>query len=450
MEGAGRPPRGRKGLPNGTDRVILAGGPARLSAGVPHPHWRDESVERPATELAGDVLIVGGGVTGLSAAIELGRAGRRVLVVDKAALPRDKVCGEGLMPMGLAALQALGVPAAALPGAPFRGLEYRAGSRTASITVPLDFPRAALGRGVRRTALIAALQRATEALPGVSHHADDVREPLWREGRIVGAQGRHARYRAPVVLAADGVHCGLARRAGLALRPYGERMGLRRHYRLRPGVSVPRVCVGLFAPHDLYLTPVGEGVLLATTMTDRAGYRAVAGDYDAFLREGPCRELFAGAEAVSPQLGWHHPLFVPRRYAVGGMLLVGDASGGVDPCLGMGISMGLASAHMAAQAAGALLDAPTQRERWLRRFEQERGVLFRHYHAFGRVMRALVRSPRGGALLVRAMRHWPGTAECLLDIVASGSPWRSFAWASLLQPLRPGTRPGWCEGRDGS
>lgn len=393
-----------------------------------------------------DVLIVGGGVAGLAAAARLGAAGRRVCVVDRAPLPRDKVCGEGLMPMGLAALETLGLDTAALPGAPFRGLECHSRGIVARMDFPAPAPggpaEAGQGRGVRRTALIEALHALASRHPGVVHRQDDAREPVWEGGRIVGVRGRRATYRAPVVLAADGVQSGLAQRAGLAAHPYGERMALRRHYRLAEGAPMPRVLVGLFAPHDVYLTPVGEGVLLATTMTDRAGYRAVASRYDAFLRRSPCGALFAGAEPVSPQRGWHHPLFAPPRYTVGGMLVVGDAGGGVDPCLGMGMSMALASALYAAEAAGGMLEEPARRSLWAAHFDRRRRILFRHLYGFGRVFRFMVRSPRGSALLVGAMRHWPGVAESLLEIVAAGRPWRSFAWPALLQPL-------WAESRTG-
>jgi flavin-dependent dehydrogenase len=426
-----------KHLPIGPVRAILYGrfaAPAGRRGSEPR---RRTAAGGGSMRVQGEVLIVGGGVAGLAVALRLGAAGRRVLVVDRAALPRDKVCGEGIMPMGLAALRELGLEPAALPGAPFRGLEYR--SRRGRVA--LDFRAGQQGRGVRRTALIAALHGAAAALGGVSHHADAVREPLWQGGRIVGVRGLRASYHAPVVLAADGVHSGLARRAGAVLRPYGERMGLRRHYRLAPGVALPRVCVGLFAPQDVYLTPVGPDTLVATTMTDRAGYRALAGRYDAFLRQGPCAELFAGAEPVSQQLGWHHPLFVPRRYHVGGMLLVGDAGGGVDPCLGMGTSLALASARFAAQAAAHLLDEPRHGERWLARYEAQRRGLFRHFAALGTVMRAAVRSGPGSELLLLGMRHWPAVAEGLLDIVASATPWRRFPWLALLEPLRPGWPP---------
>jgi 2-polyprenyl-6-methoxyphenol hydroxylase-like FAD-dependent oxidoreductase len=386
------------------------------------------------------VLIVGGGVAGLAAATQLARAGHAVTVVDKAALPRDKVCGEGLMPAGLEALAALGLPPATLPGAPFHGLEYRGQTRT----VPLDFRPGVTGRGVRRTELVGALHALSAGTGGVRHVADAIRGPLWEGGAVVGARGVRADYRAPVVLAADGVHAGLARAAGVPLRAYGERMGLRRHYRLAveaSGSALPRVIVGLFAPYDVYLTPVGGRTLLATTMTDRAGYRALtaeAGAYDAFLRRSPCGALFDGAEPVSARLGWHHPLFTPRRYHAGGMLLLGDASGGVDPCLGLGVSMALASAAAGARAALGMLAAPGRRAHWVERYAAERNALFQHTHAFGRVLRAAITSRRASGVLLAAMQHWPAVAESLLDIVARGSPWRGFAWSALWEPLRRG------------
>jgi flavin-dependent dehydrogenase len=46
--------------------------------------------------ISADVVVVGGGPGGMAAAIELARAGRHVVVVDKARFPRDKCCGDGL------------------------------------------------------------------------------------------------------------------------------------------------------------------------------------------------------------------------------------------------------------------------------------------------------------------------------------------------------------------
>ena len=46
--------------------------------------------------LRADVAVVGGGPAGAAAAITLARAGREVVLFDKAQFPRDKCCGDGL------------------------------------------------------------------------------------------------------------------------------------------------------------------------------------------------------------------------------------------------------------------------------------------------------------------------------------------------------------------
>jgi 2-polyprenyl-6-methoxyphenol hydroxylase-like FAD-dependent oxidoreductase len=83
-----------------------------------------------------DVLIAGGGPAGSSLAILLARAGLCVELHDRARFPREKVCGEGLMPAGVAALGRLGVT---VEGRPFRGVRYHCGE----LSVEGEFPGSA-------------------------------------------------------------------------------------------------------------------------------------------------------------------------------------------------------------------------------------------------------------------------------------------------------------------
>ena len=62
-----------------------------------------------------DVVVVGGGPSGAAAAIELARAGRDVVVVDRASFPRDKCCGDGLTVDALRHLEALGLRPSSVP-----------------------------------------------------------------------------------------------------------------------------------------------------------------------------------------------------------------------------------------------------------------------------------------------------------------------------------------------
>jgi 2-polyprenyl-6-methoxyphenol hydroxylase-like FAD-dependent oxidoreductase len=55
-----------------------------------------------------DVIIVGAGPGGSSAAAFLARRGVSTLVLDRAMFPRDKVCGDGLTPQAIYWLDQLG------------------------------------------------------------------------------------------------------------------------------------------------------------------------------------------------------------------------------------------------------------------------------------------------------------------------------------------------------
>ena len=382
-------------------------------------------MQRPVVE--SDVVIAGAGVAGLALALALARDGtaRNIVLVEHAPAPRDKVCGEGVMPLGMAVLERLGLAADTLPGQDFLGLQYTAPAGRHL----LEFAPGVRGRGLRRTALLEALEGARGRYRGCLLVRDEVLTPWWQGTRIVGLRGKQADYRASVVVAADGVNSRLTRMAGAGVRPYGYRMGLRRHYRLSAGALPRHVQVGLFGGYDLYLTPVGEEELLATALTDRRGYLAMRGDYDAFLRGGPFEHWFRRAEPASRMLGWYHPLFSCKEHAPGGMLLLGDAGGGIDPCLGMGISMALVMVEAAAHAARCALADPVCSQRYFTQYAAARGSMFRHYYAFGRVFRMFIASRRGTGLLVRGMRAFPRIAERILRVVAEGQP-----WLSLLRP----------------
>src|SRR5438045_9184959 len=69
-----------------------------------------------ASGIDADVAVVGAGPAGTAAALFAARRGYRVIVFDKRAFPRDKPCGEGLMPGGRPALRELGLEDAIVSG----------------------------------------------------------------------------------------------------------------------------------------------------------------------------------------------------------------------------------------------------------------------------------------------------------------------------------------------
>src|ERR1700738_4953703 len=75
--------------------------------------------------LDADVIVVGGGPVGSALAMLLGRSGVRTRILEKAQFPRDKPCGEGLLPGGVAVLEQLGLDLAREGFPRLAGISYR-------------------------------------------------------------------------------------------------------------------------------------------------------------------------------------------------------------------------------------------------------------------------------------------------------------------------------------
>lgn len=104
-----------------------------------------------------DAAVIGAGPAGAAAAIVLARAGRRVLMVDRVAHPRDKVCGCCLGPLGQRVITELGA-ASVLDGAGcVAQVSVAAGGRAVRLGVPA---MAVIGRDVLDDGLIACARRA--------------------------------------------------------------------------------------------------------------------------------------------------------------------------------------------------------------------------------------------------------------------------------------------------
>ena len=84
-----------------------------------------------------DVIVVGAGPGGSSAAYHLARAGLDVLVLEKSSFPREKVCGDGLTPRAVKQLVGMGItPEPADGWFPNKGIRIIGGG----VRIELDWP----------------------------------------------------------------------------------------------------------------------------------------------------------------------------------------------------------------------------------------------------------------------------------------------------------------------
>lgn len=273
---------------------------------------------------ATDVFVIGGGPAGLAAAIAARRRGCDVTLADAAVPPVDKACGEGIMPDGIAAAQALGLDLSTAPGHAFHGIRFR----DAEATVEATFPSGA-GRGVRRIELHRLMvDAAIDA--GVRLAWGTHIRGITADGVLAGDRLVRARW----IVGADGSHSPVRRWAGLdAAHSESRRYGFRRHYRVADPGDFMEIHWGDRC--QLYLTPVGEREVCVVLISRDQRLRL-----DQVLPAFPAAAArLASAEPLNLERGGVTMSRRLRAVTKANVALVGDASGSVDAITGEGLCL---------------------------------------------------------------------------------------------------------------
>ncbi|TVQ91077.1 MAG: NAD(P)/FAD-dependent oxidoreductase [Deltaproteobacteria bacterium] len=385
-----------------------------------------------------DILIVGGGLAGSVTAIHLARRGHSVLVIERGTFPREKVCGEGMMPHGVAELEALGLGDAIRETGPvsFRGIAYHSGETTAIG----DFPGGRTGLGLRRHRIDAALHQACADEPGVEVKLDTRVLDLHLGSEAVQIKTSRGVHQARVVIGADGLHSFVRRKAGLAKAPKGPaRYGIRAHLHLsNDAPAMPRVEVFVLDDLEVYLTPTATDELNVAVLCGRALAQEFGEDLDVRLmarlsHEPALRPFLDGAEVLTPPAVWGPLRQRTRAVSADRVLLVGDAAGFIDALTGEGMSLSLVGARLAAEVLSTALHEGDLSARRLRTYDRQRA---RHGRSLSLLTELLVRGIRHRWLarrIVRNLARHPEAFSTLLGINIGERPIWAIPPRDLLQ-----------------
>ncbi|MFI6344737.1 geranylgeranyl reductase family protein [Streptomyces sp. NPDC050560] len=373
------------------------------------------------SEQSADVIVVGAGPGGSTTAYHLARAGLDVLLLEKTAFPREKVCGDGLTPRAVKQLVGMGIDVSEEAGwLRNKGLRIIGGG----VRLELDWPDLAsypdYGLVRKRDDFDEQLARQAQKAGARLYERCNVGEPVRdeRTGRITGVRARlgeekaPAVFRAPLVVAADGnssrlsLGMGLHRREdrpmGVAVRTYFTSPRHKDDYleswlelwdrrdgteRLLPGYG------WVFGMGD-GTSNVGLGVLNTSAAFKELDWRDVLRAWCASMPEdwGYTEENMTG-----PIRGAALPMAFNRQpHYTKGLLLVGDAGGLVNPFNGEGIAYAMESGQIAADVivqAHARATA-SQRELALHHYPKTLKDTYGGYYNLGRLFVKLIGNPK--------------------------------------------------------
>ncbi|WP_426493421.1 NAD(P)/FAD-dependent oxidoreductase [Hymenobacter sp. 102] len=363
-----------------------------------------------------DVVIIGGGLAGLCAALDLRQRGHAVLLLERQCYPFHRVCGEYISNEVLPYLRRLHTDPASLGPARIRHLQVSSPAGRV-LRAPLELG----GFGVSRYSLDNFLyQRALEAGVEVRQNTTVTAvafEAAANQHHLTLADGQHLTAR--VVLGAYGKRSTLDRQLS---RPFFTQrspyLGVKYHLRY-PSLPTDVIALHNFADGYAGISAIEDGKVCFCYLTTRRNLKAHGTipqlEQRVLARNPHLRHILEHAQVLYPQPEVINEIsFAPKTCVEDHVLMCGDAAGLITPLCGNGMAMAMHGASLAAAHAHAFLWNELTRPAleaaytasWQRQFSRRLQT--------GRAVQRLFGQPLLSEVAVNGLRLWPGAVRQLI------------------------------------
>ena len=334
-----------------------------------------------------DVIIVGAGPAGSTAALYAHKLGLNCILLDKAVFPRDKICGDALSGKSVRLMRELNL---------LEGVEKLEGSEINRITfgspshsqfdVHLkgnknnDFITKGyvVPRKIFDNFLFKKADEITETRQGFT-----VNDIIYQNDNISGVKGTNIEGKeeilnAPIIMGCDGANSIIARKLGLyEMDMENTAVAIRCYYEGVEGLSnqIELHYVSEVKPGYFWLFPAGNGkanIGIGLSKNDaKKEDRTLRQIMDEIVQSDYFRSRFGNARPLEKPVGWNLPLGrIQRKNHGNGFMLLGDAAGLVDPFTGEGIGNAMVAAKHAMQVASKAKNHKDYSERSFSEYDQ--------------------------------------------------------------------------------
>ena len=353
-----------------------------------------------ASDSTYDAVIVGASLAGSAAAIQLGRAGLSVAVVEKQPDPQafKRMCSHFIQASGVPAVERLGL-LEQIEAAGGQRPRMHAWTKWGWIEAPPE--RAGRGLNLRREVLDPMLRSTAAETPGVEMMLGWSAERMLREGEsfagvaVRNPQGEVRELRGRLTVGADGRDSSIAELAEVPEKTLPHnRIAYGGYFEGPPAKYAPDASIWMMDPQWGAAFPTDSGLTFYAAMPTKDRLAEFKRDPEGalvdYLSLVPDAPPIRESRAVEPVLGKIDMTNRVRRPVAPGLALIGDAALAADPLFGVGCGWAFQSAEWLADSVGPALQGSESLEQGLDRYRRRHArelkghAFFIHDYATGR------------------------------------------------------------------
>lgn len=352
-----------------------------------------------------DVIVVGGGLSGLTLAIHLAQSDISVLVIEKEGYPNHKVCGEYVSNEVRPYLTSLGVPLNSIPTPDITTLQISTrNGKSLTTQLPLG------GFGISRFAFDELLYR-TALNAGVQFLFDTVTDIYFSADMFTVTTASNTKYRTEIAVGAYGKRALLDKKLDRGFsKQKSPWLGVKCHYTLD---DFPENLVAL---HNF------EGGYAGLSKTESGAVNfCYLTTFESFKKQGSIPEFNAKCVVKNPHLAdflgrakpvFEKPLsiaqisFTEKKPIIDHILMCGDSAGLIHPLCGNGMAMAIHAAKLAGEGIIAYFkDSGADRETLEQRYTQQWQAHFGSRLRMGRHLQRLLLNDTASAIAMHTVAN---------------------------------------------